>query len=66
MPAPDRKPPARGAVAGLMLLASLLLFGAIGGIVGALTGAVGIFLVLGILVGFVAGVAGVRARFPDL
>lgn len=66
MTAPERKPVARGAVAGLMLLASLLLFGAIGGIVGALTGAVGIFLVLGILVGFVAGVAAVRARFPDL
>ncbi|MDP2712835.1 MAG: hypothetical protein Q8O56_16625 [Solirubrobacteraceae bacterium] len=66
MTAPERKPLTRGASAGLMLLASLLLCGLIGGIVGALTGAVGIFLALGIFVGFVAGVAAVRARFPDL
>lgn len=64
--APERKPLARGAVAGLMLLSSLLLFGLIGGIVGALTGAVGIFLAVGIFIGFVAGVMAVRARFPDL
>jgi F0F1-type ATP synthase assembly protein I len=64
--APDRKPIARGAAAGLMLLAALLLCGAIGAIVGAFAGSVGIFLALGIFVGFVAGVAAVRARFPDL
>jgi hypothetical protein len=34
--------------------------------VGAVAGAVGIFLALGIFVGFVVGIAGVRARFPDL
>lgn len=66
MTAPERKPVARGAVAGLMLLASLLLCGALGTIVGVLTGAVGIFLALGIFIGFVAGIAAVRARFPDL
>ena len=66
MNAPDRKPTARGAVAGLMLLTSLLLCGAIGGVVGALSGSVGIFLAVGIFVGFVAGIAAVRARFPDL
>lgn len=66
MNAPDRKPTARGAVAGLMLLTSLLLCGAIGGVVGVLSGSVGIFLVVGIFVGFVAGIAAVRARFPDL
>jgi hypothetical protein len=66
MTAPDRKPIARGAAAGLMLLASLLLCGALGAGVGALTGAVGIFLALGIFIGFVAGIAAVRARFPDL
>jgi len=63
---PERKPVARGAVAGLMLLASLLLFGALGGLVGALTGLLGIFLVVGIFIGFAAGIFAVRARFPDL
>jgi hypothetical protein len=66
VPAPERKPLARGAVAGLLLLSSLLLCGLLGGIVGAVTGAVGIFLALGIFLGFVVGIAAVRARFPDL
>lgn len=66
MTAPERKPLARGAVAGLMLLSSLLLCGAVGGLVGALTGAVGIFLIIGVFAGFVVGIAAVRARFPDL
>jgi hypothetical protein len=64
--APERKPLARGAVAGLMLLSSLLLCGALGAIAGAVTGAVGIFLALGIFIGFAVGIAAVRARFPDL
>lgn len=64
--APDREPLARGAVAGLMLLAALLLCGAAGGALGALTGQLAIGLVLGILVGFAAGIGAVRARFPDL
>lgn len=63
---PEHKPLARGAVAGLMLLSSLLLCGVLGAIVGAVTGALGIFLVLGILIGFAVGIAAVRARFPDL
>ena len=63
---PERKPLARGAAAGLMLLSSLLLFGALGAIVGASIGALGILLALGIFVGFVVGIAAVRARFPDL
>jgi hypothetical protein len=64
--APERKPLARGAVAGLMLLSSLLLCGVLGAIVGAVTGALGIFLALGIFIGFAVGIAAVRARFPDL
>ncbi len=63
---PERQPLARGAVAGLMLLASLLLCGAIGAAVGALTGALVVFLIIGIFVGFLGGIAAVRARFPDL
>jgi len=66
MTTPERKPLARGAVAGLMLLSSLLLCGALGAVVGAVTGAVGIFLALGIFVGFAVGIVAVRARFPDL
>ncbi len=66
MAAPERKPVARGAVAGMLMLTALLLCGGLGALVGALTGAVGIFLTGGILVGFFAGFAAVRARFPDL
>ena len=66
MTASERQPLARGAVAGIMLLAALILCGATGGVVGALVGAFGPFLLLGILVGFIAGIAAVRARFPDM
>lgn len=66
MTAADRKPPARGAVAGLMLLSALLLCGAAGAVVGALVGAFVIFLIVGIFAGFVLGIVAVRARFPDL
>ena len=66
MSAPERKPPARGAVAGIMLLSALVLCGAIGALVGALVGGFVIFLIAGILAGFVLGIVAVRARFPDL
>ena len=66
MTAPEREPLARGAIAGMMLLAALLLCGAIGAALGAVTGAFAIFLVLGIAIGFFVGIAAVRARFPDL
>lgn len=49
-----------------MMLASLLLCGSLGAVAGALFGSVGIFLALGIFVGFVAGIAAIRTRFPDL
>lgn len=65
-PDPERKPLARGAVAGLMLLSSLMLCGLIGGLVGAALGLLAIGLIAGIFVGFVVGIAAVRARFPDL
>lgn len=66
MSTPERKPPARGAVAGMMLLAALVLCGAVGALVGALVGGFVIFLIIGIFVGFAVGIAAVRARFPDL
>lgn len=66
MTAPDRKPPARGAVAGLMLLSALLLCGALGALAGALFGGFVLFLIAGIFAGFVLGIVAVRARFPDL
>jgi len=40
--------------------------GALGGLVGVLAGPLGIFLACGIFIGFVVGIAAVRARFPDL
>ena len=66
MTAPERKPLARGAVAGLTLLAAIIMCGALGGAIGAATGLLGPLLVLGIFVGFVAGFIAVRARFSDL
>lgn len=65
-PTPERKPVARGAVAGFMLLAALLVCGSAGGLIGALTGLLALGLIAGIFVGFVAGIVAVRARFPDL
>jgi len=66
MTAPEREPVARGAVAGFMLLAALILCGAVGGALGAVTGLLGPLLALGIFVGLITGIAAVRARFPDL
>ncbi len=66
MTAPQRKPPARGAVAGIMLLSALVLCGALGALVGALVGGFVIFLIVGIFAGFALGIVAVRARFPDL
>jgi F0F1-type ATP synthase assembly protein I len=63
---PERKPLARGAVAGLTLLSALLLSGAVGAVVGALVGAFVVFLIVGIFAGFVLGIVAVRARFSDL
>ena len=63
---PERKPPTRGAVAGLMLVAALLLCGAIGALIGALVGGLAFFLIAGVVAGFVLGIVAVRARFPDL
>jgi hypothetical protein len=50
----------------LMLLSAMILCGAAGGALGAVTGLFGPLLALGIFVGLVAGIAAVRARFPDL
>jgi F0F1-type ATP synthase assembly protein I len=66
MPSPDRKPLARGAVAGMMMLSALILCGALGALVGVLTGLFALFLIIGIFAGFVLGIVAVRARFPDL
>jgi hypothetical protein len=66
MTAPERKPLARGAVAGLTLLAAIIMCGALGAAIGAATGLLGPLLVLGIFVGFIVGFIAVRARFSDL
>jgi len=66
MTAPEREPLARGAVAGLTMLAAIILGGALGAGLGAVTGLFAPLLLLGILVGFLGGFFAVRARFPDL
>jgi hypothetical protein len=66
MTADERQPLARGAVAGLLLLSALIICGGVGGALGALLGLFAPLLLVGIGVGFIAGIAAVRARFPDL
>jgi len=66
MTAPEREPLARGAVAGMTMLAAIILCGALGAGLGAVTGLFAPLLLLGILVGFLGGFFAVRARFPDL
>lgn len=66
MTAPEREPLARGAAAGMTMLAAIILCGAFGALLGAVTGLFAPLLLLGILVGFLAGFFTVRARFPDL
>jgi hypothetical protein len=60
------RPPTRGAVAGSIMLAATLLCAGIGLGVGALVGAPVPLLIIGLGVGFAAGIALVRAHFGDL
>ena len=60
------RPPTRGAVAGSILLAAILLCAAAGLGVGALVGAPVLLLIVGLGVGFAVGIALVRAHFGDL
>jgi hypothetical protein len=62
---PD-KAPARGIAAGTLLLGGVLLGGLVGGGIGALVGAFGPLLAVGLFFGFAAGTAGVIVRFRDL
>jgi hypothetical protein len=66
MTEPPGKPTMRGAVAGSMLLASIVLCAAIGAGIGALLGAAAPLGLLGFFVGLLAGFALVRSRFGDL
>jgi hypothetical protein len=60
------RPPTRGAVAGSILIAAILLCAGIGLGVGAIVGAPVPLLIVGLGAGFVAGIALVRAHFGDL
>ena len=51
----DRQPTNRAAIAGSLLVASILLCAAIGFGLGALLGATGLFAIVGVFVGFAAG-----------
>jgi F0F1-type ATP synthase assembly protein I len=62
----DRQPTNRAAVAGSLLVASILLCTAIGFGIGALAGATGLFAIVGVFVGFAAGFTLLYQRFRDL
>jgi hypothetical protein len=57
---------ARGMQAGMLLLSGVVLGGLVGGGLGALVGAFGPLLAVGIFGGFVGGTAAVIVRFRDL
>jgi hypothetical protein len=63
---PIRRPTNRGAVAGSLLVGTLLLCAAIGLGLGALVGIPVVGLFVGIFAGFPLGVVVVRRRFPEL
>lgn len=62
----DRQPTNRAAVAGSLLVASILLCAAVGFGVGALVGAIGPFAIVGVFVGFALGFTLLYQRFRDL
>ncbi len=59
-------PPMRGAVAGSLLIATIVLCAAVGFGIGALVGAAVPLGLIGLFIGPVAGIALVRSRFRDL
>ena len=63
---PPQKPPMRGAVAGMMLLGSVVMFAAIGLGIGALLDAQVPALLVGLFLGFAAGTWAVATRFRDI
>jgi hypothetical protein len=62
---PDRSP-ARGMVAGTLLLSGVVAGALIGGVAWALVGAFGPLLAAGLFLGFAGGTAAVIVRFRDL
>jgi hypothetical protein len=61
-----RKPPLRGAVAGSVLIATLVLCAAIGFGLGAAVGAPVPLGIVGVFVGAIAGIVVVARRFSDI
>jgi len=67
MSTPERPPnTTRGMAAGMLLLSGIVLGALVGGGIGALVGAVGPLLAVGIFAGFAGGTAAVIVRFRDL
>jgi hypothetical protein len=62
----DRRPLNRGAAAGSLLVAAILLCGAVGAGIGALFGAALPLGIVGVFAGFAAGFALVYNRFKDI
>jgi hypothetical protein len=63
---PQRKPTMRGAVAGSVLLATLVLCAAVGFGLGAAVGAPVPLGIVGVFVGAIAGIVVVARRFSDI
>jgi hypothetical protein len=63
---PPRKPLNRGAVAGSVLVGTLILCGAVGFGVGAAVGAPVPLGIVGVFVGAIAGIVVVARRFSDI
>ena len=65
-PTGPEKAPARGIVAGTLLLSGVVLGALVGGGIGALVGAFGPLLAVGLFLGFAGGTTAVIVRFRDL
>jgi hypothetical protein len=65
-PDPRRPPNARGAVAGSLLVGTIVLCALVGLAIGAVAGAPGPLAIAGVLVGVPIGIAVVARRFRDI
>ena len=65
-PTEPAKAPARGIVAGTLLLSGVVLGALVGGGIGTLVGAFGPLLAAGLFLGFAGGTTAVIVRFRDL
>ncbi len=60
------KPPKSGAIAGMLLVSTVLFGVAVGFGVGAVTGSIAVFSIVGGFIGLIAGFRVVYSRFKDI